>query len=189
MRRTMTRSVGVLLLLGVLGCSGSETTTQAESKAITTEVLEPSECGTIVRLHELGGVLLASQPKPADFALARKQEGVKTVINLRHPVEIMDFDEQKIVEEEGMRYVNVPFDGPDELTDEVFDAVRDLLESAERPILLHCSSANRVAATWLPYRVLDGGLTYVEALAEAKTVGLKSPDYEQRARDYIEQRR
>ena len=41
---------------------------------------------------------------------------------------------------------------------------------------------------WLPWRVLDGGLSYDEALAEAKTVGLKSPLYEEKAREYIERR-
>jgi hypothetical protein len=34
--------------------------------------------------------------------------------------------------------------------------------------------------------VLDGGLAYEAALAEAKTVGLKLPAYEEKARDYIE---
>ena len=69
---------------------------------------------------------------------------------------------------------------------EVFDQAREQLKTAERPILLHCASANRVGAVWLPYRVLDGGLSWDHALAEAKTVGLKSPDYEAKAKDYIQ---
>lgn len=176
--------IGVLVVAGAMACSKSETT-EAEHKAITTEKLEPYECGAITRLHTLGGVFLASQPKQEYFAQAKKG-GVKTVINLRHAAEIKDFDEKQVVEDEGMLYVNLPFEGPVELTDSVFDTVRDHLKTAARPILLHCSSANRVGAVWLPYRVLDGGLTYDQALAEAKTVGLKSPDYEERAREYIE---
>ena len=156
-----------------------------EHKAVTTDKLEPYVCGTITRLHTLGGVFLASQPKPEDFAQAKKS-GVKTVINLRHAVEIKDFDEQKVVEAEGLTYVNVPWDGPEELTDAVFDKAREQLKTAQRPILLHCGSANRVGAVWLPFRVLDGGLTWDEALAEAKTVGLKSPDYEAKAKDYVQ---
>lgn len=163
-------------------------TTATEHKAITTDKLEPYECGTITRLHTLGGVFLASQPKPEDFAQAKKG-GVKTVINLRHAAEIKDFDEKQVVGAEGLAYINLPWDGPAELTDEVFDNAREHLKTAERPILLHCSSANRVGAVWLPYRVLDGGLSWDDALAEAKTVGLKSPDYEAKAKDYIGRRR
>ncbi|CAG0957433.1 hypothetical protein PHYC_00543 [Phycisphaerales bacterium] len=157
----------------------------AAHTAITTDKLEPYECGTITRLHTLGGVFLASQPKPEDFAQAKKG-GVKTVINLRHASEIKDFDEKQVVEAEGLAYIHLPWDGPAELTDAVFDQTREYLKTAARPILLHCSSANRVGAVWLPYRVLDGGLSWDAALAEAKTVGLKSPDYEAKAKDYIE---
>lgn len=159
-----------------------------EHKAITTEKLEPYECGTITRLHTLGGVFLASQPKAEDFAQAKKG-GVRTVINLRHDAEIKDFDERKVVEAEGLAYIHLPWDGPGELTDDIFDQAREHLKSAARPILLHCASANRVGAVWLPYRVLDGGLSWDDALAEAKTVGLKSPDYEAKAKDYIQRRK
>ena len=188
--------VGVLVVAGAVACSKADTpaampkvdTPAAEHKAITTEKLEPFECGEITRLHTLGGVFLASQPKPEYFAQAKKG-GVKTVINLRHAAEIKDFDEKQVVEAEGMIYLNLPFEGPAELTDAVFDKAREHLKSAVRPILLHCSSANRVGAVWLPYRVLDGGLSIEDALAEAKTVGLKSPDYEAKAREYIKKRK
>lgn len=155
-----------------------------EHKAIVTEKLEPYECGTITRLHTLGGVFLASQPKPEDFEQAKKG-GVKTVITLRHADEVTDFNEKEVVEGLELKFVELPWNGPDELTDEVFDQARDLLKTAERPILLHCGSANRVGAVWLPHRVLDGGIALEEAVEEAKVVGLKSAEYETKARDYI----
>ncbi len=162
-----------------------DTAAPAEHTAITTDKLEPYECGTITNLHTLGGVFLASQPKPEDFAQAKKG-GVKTVINLRHASENKDFDEKQVVEAEGLAYINIPWNGPDELTDAIFDQSREQLKTATRPILLHCSSANRVGAVWLTYRVLDGGLSWDDALAEAKTVGLKSADFEAKAKDYIQ---
>ena len=88
----------------------------------------------------------------------------------------------------GLNYHNPAVAGVDGLTDELLDEVRDLLRTAERPILLHCASANRVGAVWLAHRVLDGGISMDDALAEAKTVGLKSPALEQRARQYIANR-
>ena len=170
---------GLGLLVLVIGCTGQQ------HKAITTEKLEPYECGTITRLHTYGGVFLASQPAAEDFEMAKKG-GIKTVINLRLPEEQKDFDEAEFVRSLGIQYYNPGFNGPDMLTDPIFDRVRELLNQAEnKPILLHCSSANRVGAVWLAHRVLDGGLTYDAALAEAKTVGLKLPAYEEIAKDYI----
>jgi uncharacterized protein (TIGR01244 family) len=180
----------VLALAGIAGCSSSdEPKPQPEPghKAATGGKLEPARCGAISRLHTLGGVFLASQPAPGDFAEAKKC-GVKTVVNLRPAAEMKDFDEKKAVEAEGLRYINLPFGNPAELTDAVFDSARELFKNSERPLLVHCASASRVGAVWLPYRVLDAGLTWDEALAEAKTVGLKSADYEKRAREYIERR-
>jgi uncharacterized protein (TIGR01244 family) len=174
-----------LALVALAGCSTQD---QPEPKAPAADKLEPAVCGTIPNLHTLGGVFLAGQPNQPDFAVARKR-GVKTVISLRHASELKDFDEKKAVEAEGMRFIELPFHGPAELTDAVFDRARELLKTAERPLLFHCNSANRAAAVWLPYRVLDGGLTWDEALAEAKTVGLTSPELEKRAREYVESRR
>lgn len=161
----------------------------AEEKhiAITTEKLEPYECGDVTRLHTLGGVFLASQPNPSDFEQAKKG-GVKTVINLRHDDENTDFNESEVVSGLGLEYVHLPWSGPEEMTDELLDRSRELLKTSEKPILLHCASANRVGAIWLVHRVLDGGISFEEALAEAKTVGLKSADYEAKAKDYIDRK-
>jgi len=183
----------------LIGCSRSAVTeveaeaasaveaAEGDHQAITTEKLEPYECGTITRLHTMGGVFLASQPSPSDFEQAQKG-GVRSVINLRHASENTEFDEPAVVAELGLNYYNLPWNGPDELTDKIFDDSRELLKTVERPILLHCSSANRVGAVWIPYRVLDQGADMETAVEEAKVIGLKSPDYEARARDYVEQK-
>lgn len=176
--RIVTAVIAAAFLL--TGCS----TGKAGHTAITTEKLEPYQCGTVQRLHTYKGVFLASQPAVADFEQA-KRGGVKTVINLRHASEIKDFDEQKVVTDLGLKYHNPAWDGPAELTDAKFDEVRNLLRTAERPILLHCSSANRVGAIWIAYRALDEGASLDDAVAEGKVVGIKSPDYERIAKDYV----
>jgi uncharacterized protein (TIGR01244 family) len=173
-----------------LSCCGDNdrpvaTPATKEHVAITTEKLEPYECGSISRLHTYKGVFLASQPQPADFEQAKKG-GVKTVINLRHPEEIADFDEAGVISDLGLTYHNPAWNGPEELTDEVFGEVRDLLRTAERSILLHCSSGNRVGAMWMAYRSLDENLAIDEAVNEAKIVGMKSPEFEKIAKDYVE---
>jgi uncharacterized protein (TIGR01244 family) len=169
--------------LAFTGCA-SDSNKDGGHTAITTEKLEPYQCGTVQRLHTYKGVFLASQPAPADFEQAKKG-GVKTVVNLRPASEIKDFDEKKVVGDLGLAYHNPAFGSAAELTDAKFDEVRNLLRTAERPILLHCASANRVGAVWMAYRVLDEGATLEQATAEAKIVGLKSPDLEKAAKDYI----
>ncbi len=182
----MNVTIRSLLIVALAVCAWGGCETTRDDKPVTAEKLEPYQCGTIDRLHTYGGVFLASQPQPGDFQQAR-EGGVKTVINLRLPGEVKDFDEAQIVTDLGMQYHNPGFKDPDTLTDDVFDQVRRLLNDPQnKPILLHCSSANRVGTVWLAHRVLDGGVPYAHALAEAKAVGLKLPAYEQKAKDYID---
>ena len=53
---------------------------------------------------------------------------------------------------------------------------------------MHCASANRTGAVWLAHRIVDGGLEFEAALAEARQVGLRTPAYEDRVREYVEAR-
>ena len=135
--------------------------------------LKSCALGTIPNVHSLGDVYLAGQPKPEDFEVA-KAEGIKTIINLRHAKEINDVDEEATVKAAGLDYVHLPWNGEGELTDDVIQRSRKLFETAERPILMHCGSANRVGALWIPWRVLDGNVSLEEAIDEAKTIGLKN---------------
>ncbi len=186
---TTPKTYGALLSVVVIlssAAAGDDKSVSKDKKPLAkTEKLEPYECGKAQRLHTLAGVFLASQPHPEDFKLA-KDVGIKTVVNLRKKEEL-EWDEQAHVKKLGMEYKHIPFQSPAELTDIVFDQIRKLLkDKTQRPLLLHCSSANRVGAVWLAHRVLDGGLPYDEALAEAKQVGLKLPAYEEKAKDYIQ---
>ena len=150
--------------------------------------LEPYDLGAVQKTHAFGKVLLSGQPQPDDLEQARSR-GLKTVISLRTDGEL-NWDEARIVRDLGMDYFVVGFRAPAELTDTVFDRVRELLGDRQRhPLLLHCASANRVGAVWLAHRVLDHGVDFDEAHREAEAVGLKSREYLARARDYVERRR
>lgn len=190
------RAAFVLTLL-VTACGASKTTKTEATAATPAPVapvqpvvpvepvtLELATCGSIAKLHAFGDVWLAGQPAAADLEEA-KAKGVRTVVNLRRKTEQGDFDEEAFVTGLGLDYVNLPISGAQDLTDEVFASARLLLGKAQRPLLLHCASANRVGAVWIPWRVLDGGLTLDDAVAEAKTIGLKTPELEARARDYV----
>ncbi len=174
-------------LLCLAACGGEAKPVEAAHGAPpVTETLEIYECGNITRLHTLGSVFLASQPAADDFREAH-DNGIVTIIDLRLPGENTEFDEPGLIAKLGMEYVNVGFASPDTLTDAVFEEVRAVLnDDAKKPLLMHCKSANRVGAVWIAYRVLDDGLTWDDALAEAKIVGLKSPPLEAAAKIYVE---
>lgn len=154
------------------------------ARASTTDSVQPSTCGTTGNLHVCGEVYLAGQPGPQDFAIAQNM-GVRSVINLRHASEVPDFNEQREVEALGMTYIHIPWKGEGELTDDVLDKGRAALNQAPAPIMLHCATANRVGPIWMAWRVIDRGVPIEQAAAEARTIGLKTPGFETKARDYI----
>jgi uncharacterized protein (TIGR01244 family) len=158
----------------------------AQAEAI--RQLQPYSCCQLAKVHLADNVLLASQPSPEGLKEARAR-GIRTVINLRYPNEV-SWDQAAYAQQLGIEYHSIPFNSGQTLTDDVFNQVRRVLnERKEAPVLLHCASANRVGAVWLVHRVLDGGIAYDQALAEAKAVGLRSAEYEARARDYIRRAR
>ena len=160
-----------------------------ESPEESAPTFETSKLGAMERVHSFDGIYLASQPAPGDLKVAR-EAGVKTVLNLRRKDEVVDWDEKVVAEGLGLEYDTVPFGVATELTDDVFDETRGILrDTAKRPILVHCASANRVAAVWLAYRVLDDGVPLDTALEEAKAAGLKVTAFEEKARAYIEKHR
>lgn len=148
------------------------------------ETVEPISCGDVRNMHRVGDLYLSGAPTPDDYPLL-KDLGIKTVLSIRHDKETPGLDDAKLVEAQGMTYVHVPWSGADQLTGEKLDAMREVLREAERPMLFHCGSANRVGAGWLAYRVLDEGVELDTAVAEAKTFGLRTAAYETITRQYI----
>lgn len=146
-------------------------------------VLLETEFGEALNTHSFGTILTAGQLSRADLEYAQGQQ-VRTIVTLRTEGEL-EWNERDVVTDLGMTFVEIPFRAPDTLTDDIFERGRLVLENAEQPLIMHCGSANRVGAIWLAWRVLDGGLSVEEAQLEAKAVGLKTPEYEARALDYI----
>ena len=94
---------------------------------------------------------LATAGQPEEEHLTRLAEvGYKTVIDLRTSEEDPGFDEPGVVRRTGMEYVNIPV-GHESIEDETFERFRGLMKDPERrPVLVHCSSANRVGALLIP---------------------------------------
>jgi len=181
-RHRVARLVGLAAVaLPLLACASAPS---APPHAGAGLVLAPAPVGSLARAQALGDVYLAGQPSADDLALFAEL-GVKTVVNLRPESEPIGYDERAAAAELGLDYVNVPYNRPEQLDDALFRKGREVLGGAERPLLLHCASGNRVGALWIPWRVLDGGVELEAAVAEAKAIGLKSAELEARARDYV----
>jgi uncharacterized protein (TIGR01244 family) len=118
---------------------------------------------------------------------ALKEDGFKTIINLRQPTEKGANIEQNVAEAKalGLNYLNIPVNGqaPDpKALDRFLETVAD---KANQPAYIHCASASRVGAFWLVKRVLQDGWAVEKATEEAKLIGLRSAPLEKFALDYI----
>lgn len=110
----------------------------------------------------LGGVVTAGQPE-AEHLGSIAEAGYRTVLDLRAPEEPRGLDEPEAVHGAGMEYINLPV-SPETLDKELFDRFREFMGDPERrPMLVHCSTANRVGALLLPYMILDEGRDPEEA--------------------------
>jgi len=130
-------------------------------------------------------VVTAGQPE--EEHLKRLAEaGYKTVVDLRTPGETPRPDEWgMVVRQAGMEYVNIPV-GHKDIDNETFDRFRELIrDGGRRPVLVHCSSANRVGAILIPYLILDEGSTPEKAREIAAEVGLRSNRLERAAFGYV----
>ena len=130
-------------------------------------------------------VVTAGQPEE-EHVKRLAEAGYKTVVDLRTPGETPRPDEWgMVVRRSGMEYVNIPVAHKD-IDDETFDRSRELIrDGGRRPLLVHCSSANRVGALLIPYLILDEGMTPEKAREIAVEVGLRSNRLKRAAFRYV----
>jgi uncharacterized protein (TIGR01244 family) len=181
------RTIG-FLLCAVMCVATMRAAVAEEQKKEELPEIKKVELGKIANLSSAGEkVFFAGQPSEADFKLLA-EKGVKKVINLRTEEEMktLGFDEKAAAEAAGLTYVQVGV-GREPLTDEQIEKILKELESVEKePMLLHCASSNRVGAVWSMYRGTRGGLAIEQAIEEGKKAGMRAPNLEQRAREYLQ---
>lgn len=143
----MKRGKAALVTLTTVICLGCGTEPAVEPEPATAEAPAPVDPATLVKNGRmpLAGVLTGGQPTDGQLT-ALRDAGYKTVINLRQPDERGTRDEPAKVVELGMAYVSIPVAGKAGLTEENAAALAAAMAAAERPLLLHCGSGNRVGA-------------------------------------------
>lgn len=98
--------------------------------------------------------------------------GFKTVIDLRTKNE-GTAEEKALVDRAGMMYVNIPTTVAGITKDQVA-AFTKVIESAQKPVLIHCGSGNRASAMWASYQITKG-VDPETAIEEARKTGLRPP--------------
>ncbi|BAY27741.1 hypothetical protein NIES2100_75660 [Calothrix sp. NIES-2100] len=100
-----------------------------------------------------------------------KQEGFKSVLNLRSPDELgFNKDEQQIVEALGLDYANVPLK-LENLNEELITKILTTLDQLPKPTVIHCAAAMRSTGIALLSVAIQEGLTPEETLSKAKNLG------------------
>ena len=159
-------------------------------------VLAPALCAA-AKAPETYGVANATFPEPGVMAAGQPtgeqiqllaEDGYKTVIDLRAPEEPHGFDEPEAARQNGLTYVNIPVT-PATLDQATLDRFLEAMEKAERPLLLHCSSSNRVGGLLYAWLVLEKGVAPEEALRRAKAAGLHQPEMIDKVTKLVAERR
>jgi uncharacterized protein (TIGR01244 family) len=149
------------------------------------EVEKPQyEIKNFLRLNET--FCTGGQPSLDDLT-RMKAEGIKAVISLRRPTESGFNAEEEAARAKklGLRYFNIPVDSNAPKDEQAEEFLKLMKDPENRPVFIHCQSANRVGAFWMIRRVLVDDWKIEDALKEAEKIGLTNPKTREFALDYI----
>ena len=156
---------------------------EAQAQVAAPEELNPALPNYLELTPRIG---TGGQPDEAGMKqLAEK--GYKYVINIRASGEKVDFAaEEKQAMDLGLRYYMVPFSArePSEGQALAFTALMSAVKDGK--VFVHCGSGARVGSLMMIYLVLEEGMPPEKAEAEARKVGLRSPDLLQFAKQVID---
>jgi len=131
----------------------------------------PCEIEGLRNCTQAGDLLFAGRPSREALGLLAER-GYRTVLNTRG-LEELAWNEAAVVESLGMTYVSIPMPYPiHAISDDQVARFAELLEKGERPMLLHCSSGNRVSGLWAVWLVEHAGVSADEALRLGSLAGM-----------------
>ena len=166
-----------LSALIIVGCASTAPT--------VAQVTGPQSWGSADNVMHIENLYFSEQPDQAGLQAARAN-GITTIVNLRGPQEL-DWDESAIVNDAGMRYINIPISGrSDTLDPNVMQQISTTIESlAGENVLVHCASGNRAAAWYATHLVDRRGMSESQATSIAESVGLTSDGMKQRLHNFF----
>lgn len=160
--------------LVVTGCGDEPRggTPSARTEAVT----RPADPVTLTvegvkNARKTGDLLFGGQPDGATIERLAA-EGYRTIVSTRGTGEL-SWDEKAVVEAAGMSFVFIAMDKPVKaITDEQVAAFAEVMNTAERPMLLHCSTGNRTAGLWAAWLAERHGVQPAEAMRLGALAGM-----------------
>lgn len=116
-------------------------------------------------------LLVGAQPSPEQIRELAKA-GFTTVISLRQDGEPGTEGERANVQASGMRFVQVPVAGADDLTEARIKEVDEAIEASEGPVFLHCGTSNRAGSVVALRAFYFQGKSMGEALSLGQRAGM-----------------
>jgi protein tyrosine phosphatase (PTP) superfamily phosphohydrolase (DUF442 family) len=114
--------------------------------------------------------------------------GFRSVVSLRTNSEGIDLARERAsVESAKMRYFNIPVMSAAPRAEQADEFLRVARDKSNHPMLVTCSSANRVGAFMMILRVIDQGWSEEKALEEAVKIGLTAENLRKFAKEFIAQ--
>jgi len=162
---TLTLTLALSMMMATLACATDELEIAYES-------------------HPEEGVMAAGQPT-AEQIPRLATAGYHTILDLRGVEEDRGYDEAAAVQAAGMSYVQVPVASAADLDAATFERFFEVMETAERPLVVHCRSSNRVGALYAAYLAVREGLSLEDALSRGREAGLRSEELTARVRAYV----
>jgi len=131
----------------------------------------------------------ATGGQPTEQAFAKiAASGFRSVLSLRGPGEGIDLNKERaLVEKTGLRYFNIPVVSSVPRAEQADEFIKLVKEKSNHPMLINCSTANRVGAFMMIYRVVEQGWSQEKALEEALKIGLRGDELKKFAQAYIAQ--
>jgi len=120
----------------------------------------------------VGDILIGGQPSKVALGQLAEQ-GYKTVLSSRGQTEL-NWDEKAEVESLGMNFVSIAMEKPiKEITDDQMKRFSEIMQFAERPLILHCGSGNRISGLWALWLIENQHMSPKTAFDLAEQTGMK----------------
>jgi len=118
-------------------------------------------------------LLIGGQPTQVDLRLAA-EEGYTTIVNLLPDDELPEWYTRSFIEDElGLHYYRIPVADAEDVTEENAEELAAIVDDADLfPVLMHCSSGNRVGALFAARAYYLAGDDVEQALEVGRTSGL-----------------
>jgi uncharacterized protein (TIGR01244 family) len=143
--RSLSRNVVFLIALAspfLVGCQGGGQTAAEQPQPPDLADWEDFRPDS-----ESANAYIGAQPTPEALAAFREAGGT-VVINLRTEREMAFLPYYAdLVSGEGLTYVHIPTRGS-QMDAKTYDAVREAIDAAEGPVMLHCGSGGRATYLW-----------------------------------------